>query len=71
MKYLLIEEATNDSFVQEFNTEIEALTQGEIDWQRMTDGDKKSRKAFYVLESINPDEEAENHYDGNILKKWK
>ena len=44
--------------------------QAEIDFSYLTKADIKEREAFYVLESINPDEEAENHYDGEVVKRW-
>lgn len=71
MNYIIIESRGNDEFTKEFKTELEALTQAEIDWKTMCDNDKKTCKEFYVLESANPDKYAENHYDGNIINRWK
>jgi hypothetical protein len=40
-------------------------------WGQLTEHDQQHRTAFYVLESINPDEDAPDHYDGEIIKRWK
>ena len=37
----------------------------------MSDSDKKHTTAYYVLESVNPDVESDDHYDGDIIKRWK
>ena len=37
----------------------------------LTKCDQKRRTAFYVLGSVNPDEDAPDHYDGDIVKRWK
>lgn len=70
MKYLVIEEYNTDGTVEEFETKEEALTYAEEMWNSTFESDKKRMKAFYVLESVNPDEEAPDHYDGNQIKKY-
>ena len=70
MKYILIDQTMTDSFDEEFNNLEEAIKAGDRAFDQLTEHDKKQRTAFYLLESINPDESAENHYDGNIVKEW-
>lgn len=70
MKYIIIDVKKGDMFNKEFDNKAEALKQAEIDFSYLTKADIKEREAFYVLESINPDEEAENHYDGEVVKRW-
>jgi len=70
MKYILIDEKDGDMFTAEFATKEEAIAAGNRDFARLTAIDKKHRTAFYVLESENPDEEAENHMDGTVVKEW-
>ena len=70
MKYIIIDVKKGDMFNKEFDNKAEALKQAEIDFAYLTDYDKKQRSDFYVLESANPDEEAENHYDGEVVKRW-
>ena len=72
MKYLVIDERLVDTFTTEFETKKEALAEAEWKWNRLTEIEKKNHvKAFYVLESVNPDEEAEDHFDGNPIKIYK
>lgn len=70
-KYVLIDERDVDVFEKEFDTAEAALREGCFDWDRMTKNERKACKSFYVLESVNPDEEAENHFDGDIVFAWK
>lgn len=70
MKYIIIDVKKGDMFNKEFDNKAEALKQAEIDFSYLTKADIKEREAFYVLESINPDEDAENHYDGEVVKRW-
>lgn len=71
MKYIIIDERNGDQFMQEFNTAEEAIKQADIEWAHLTEKEKRDRTAFYILESVNPDEDAENHYDGNPIKDYK
>lgn len=71
MKYIVIDWTETDCFDEEFSTAQEAIERAEIIWGKMSDYDKKRRTAFYVLESVNPDPDAENHYDGEVVKEWK
>lgn len=71
MKYIVVDEKENDVFTKEFDSKEEAIKYADIDYDRMSESDKAKRKAYYILESVNPDEDAENHFDGNIIKEYK
>lgn len=70
MKYILMDEKNGDLFYKEFETAEEAIKQADIEWNHLTDKEKENRKAFLVLESVNPDEEAPDHFDGNPIKDY-
>lgn len=67
MKYIIIDERKNDFFTEEFEDRDEAINTAEYDWDRRTEYDKKHTDRFYVLESVNPDEDADDHFDGNPI----
>lgn len=67
MLYLLI----NDSEVEEFNTQEEAIKRGNTVFNKMCKADKVKCEFFYVLKSANPDPDAEDHFDGDIVKIYK
>lgn len=71
MKYLVIDDSENVIDVTEFENAKEAISYADHIWDCMLDDDKKSCKRFYILESVNPDEDAEDHFDGNIIKTYK
>ena len=71
MKYIIMDYVNGDCFTDEFEDKEEALREAEEQWEHLTRFDQKHRTAFYVLESVNPDEEAPDHYDGDIVKRWK
>ena len=71
MKYILIDQTKTDCFDEEFETAEEAVKRGEREWDYLTEREKEAREAFYILESANPDPEAEDHYDGDYIKRWK
>ena len=73
MKYLVINEQLFGSFdweVKEFSKRAKAIAQAKEDWRTMSIIERK-RFNVYVLESVNPDEEADNHFDGDIIYKCK
>lgn len=59
-----------DEFTKEFDTKEEAINFADNIWNHLSNYDKKHREAFYVLETTNPDEDAENHFDGDIIKEY-
>ena len=67
MKYIVIDERKNDFFTEEFESKDEAIKTAKSDWDRRTEHDKKRTVAYYVLESVNPDEDADDHFDGNPI----
>ena len=71
MRYLVIDELKNEMYVEEFETEIEAIKKADAEFNSLTPGDKERRVAFYVLESVDPDPESVDHFDGDIIKSYK
>lgn len=71
MKYLIVDEHKNETFVKEFETKEEAIKEADWEWNHLNENDKKSRQAYYILESVNPDPDAENHFDGDPIKEYK
>lgn len=68
MKYIIFDEKKDlQLFTEEFECKDEAIKTAKSDWDRRTAYDKKNTKAFYVLESINPNEDADDHFDGNPI----
>ena len=67
MKYIIIDERMNDFFTEEFESKDEAIETAKSDWDHRTAYDKKRTEAYYVLKSVNPDEDADDHYDGNPI----
>ena len=69
MKYVVMDErkdGTGDLFNDEFETAEEAIKAAKWKWSYLTNREKKER-TIWVLESVNPDEEAENHFDGDVI----
>ena len=67
MRYIVIDERKNDYFTEEFDSKDSAINSAKYDWNRRTEHDKKDTERFYVLESANPDEDADDHFDGNPI----
>jgi len=61
----------NDIYTVEFDSKEDAIKYGDEDWSTFTRREKKECQDCYILESINPDEEAENHYDGDYVRIYK
>lgn len=72
MKYIFVREFNNgDEYIKEFDSKEEAVKFGDQDWHHTTDSERRKCKYCYVLESDNPDEDDENHFDGNPVFTWK
>lgn len=71
MKYIVMDYRDGDLFTEEFDSVEEAITSAEYGWNHLTAKEKQTRESYIVLESVNPDEEAENHLDGDVVKRWK
>ena len=70
MKYVLIDVFNGDMFNEEFSDLEAAINKADYCWNHLTNSEKKKRTAFYVLDSANPDEEAMDHLDGDIIKDY-
>lgn len=71
MKYLVIDVTDGmDTFVTEFETVEEAIEFADGDFEHLTAHDRKHRKEYYILESVNPDEDSDDHFDGNVIKDY-
>lgn len=69
MKYVVMQErrkGDTDIFTEEFSSKEEAIKAAKNQWDYLTYREKKQNRV-YILESVNPDEEAENHFDGNTI----
>jgi len=67
MKYIVIDErkdGTGDIFSVEFAELKPAIEEAGRQWGHLTAAEKEDREIF-VLESVNPDPDAEDHFDGN------
>lgn len=71
MKYVLIDDCGTDIFLMEYETKEQAIEEGAHEWKLLTKSEKERRKEFFVLESIDSDEESERHLDGEPVKRWK
>lgn len=69
MKYVMIYTSfTNyDEYIEESDDYIELCNSMVKMYDSMCDHDKHNIQEMYIIESVNPDIEAENHFDGNIL----
>ena len=70
MKYIVMDGKSGDIFTEEFDSREDAISYADRDFEHLTASDKKHRDFYYILESINPDEDAENHFDGDIIKRY-
>ena len=72
MRYILFDKRDDGQiFTEEFENKEEAVRRADITWERyITDNEKRHIVEFYVLESVNPDEDAEDHWDGNYVKLY-
>lgn len=66
MKYIYIYGTKHDEYTVESNNCDELIKQCKSEWNHLSSHDKQ-RSYAYVLESINPDEDADNHFDGDIV----
>lgn len=67
MKYIIVDKTNGDEFTKEFDNKEKAIKEAKIEWSYLSAHDREKTEAFYVLESVNPNEDAENHFDGNIV----
>jgi len=67
MKYIVVYDTGTDCFTDEFNDKDEAIAFANMKWEHLTEMEKEKASEFYVLDSINPDEYADNHFDGTPI----
>lgn len=71
MKYVILDQIKDgDLFTLECDDKDEALKAAERGWNNLSDHDKGRREFYMVLESVDPDTDAENHLDGDVVKSW-
>ena len=70
-KYVLIERTGNEQVTTEYDDKFEALSDLRSEWLQMSRTDQDKVTDFYVLESVNPDENADNHLDGDFVERLK
>lgn len=71
MRYIVIDEPKNESgdvFTKEFDDKDAAVEEAKSQWDHLTFREQKLR-TVYVLESVNPDHDAIEHMDGDIV--WR
>ena len=71
MKYLVNDIKKTGWFVNEFDSKEEAIKYAKYDFGHMSKTDQEASSEYYVLESVNPDEDSENHYDGDVIYRLK
>ena len=69
--YIVIDDCGADLYATNCGSEAEAIAEASAQWDLLTESDKKRRNEFLILKSVNPDPEAENHFDGDIVRRWK
>lgn len=67
MKYIVLDQRAHEGFTKEFDSKEAAIAECRNQWNCLTAADKKDVEFFGVIESVNPDEEAENHMDGDVV----
>lgn len=77
MKYIIWRDIVWDKrhsgqvFTEEYDNKEEAVREADLIWKETTDEEKRHFVDFLVLESVDPDENSVNHYDGNEVKRYK
>ena len=71
MKYLVIDSRICTESVEEFDNKEEAIEYAKDDFDSMCKTALEKCLEYYVLESVNPDEDSENHYDGDVIYRLK
>jgi hypothetical protein len=70
MKYVVMDQTKTDLFNTECATLDEAIKEADKQFAYLTNAEKKQRTAFFVLESVDPDEDSERHFDGDVIKQY-
>lgn len=69
-QYILIEIKNGDWFTKYFETEEEGIKGGDFAFSYLTKVDKNHTEGFYLIKSANPDPDAPDHFDGDVIKDW-
>lgn len=67
MKYVYITGRCDNQDVYESDNLDELIERADSDWKHMCDEDRRNTVSHYVLESANPDEDAADHFDGEVM----
>lgn len=70
MKYIVeleFKHRVTDTNLMETNSLDEAIAKLFDEWRHLTTGERKNLETLRILESWNPDEDAPDHYDGNVV----
>ena len=73
MKYLVLSKfkGSMDECHEEFETLEKAVSFADEEYNHLCEKDLRNCEYYYILESVTPDEEADDHLDGNIIKSYK
>ena len=71
MKYIVMDYKSGELFTEEFDSVEEAVQSADWDWCWLSEKDKARRTEIFVLKSANPDRDAEDHLEGDIVRRWK
>lgn len=66
MRYILVNDTRYDYDSEEFDSLAAAVIKAQDIWGHLTRAEKDTHDV-YVLDSANPDEEADNHMDGDVV----
>lgn len=69
MKYIFMHERQGDSWIDctGYDDLRKAIKSAEIIWESLTWQQRGKVKFFGIIESVNPDEEAPDHGDGEVV----
>lgn len=71
MKYVVCMTRDGDGFTKEFDSKEDAIKYADSEWQHLSEHDKRHHSEFYIIKSANPDEDADNHLDGDVVKDYQ
>lgn len=69
--YIYVYGKMGSEWIEEYNTLEEATQAADYEWGRMNEADRKACDYAYILKSANPDEEADDHLNGEIIKVYR
>lgn len=66
-KYIIVDGRDHEEWTIEFDNREEAIKELMSEWECLSKYDKENVKYMYVLESVNQDEEAPDHFEGEYV----